>query len=206
MASPGTAPPRRVGLIHTREDEETASQAQQLSEAGCTELCHLDPLNIDGTFEHLRVGDTLVVPSLDVLGPPLRGAIMQVHHLLAQGVCLVALAEGLHMTPSADDRQSAVFLTLNKCVKIWEQSRTEARKRTLQSRHKRAGRHPKLTAADEARVLDLLSASGASVSKVARTLVVGRTTLYRYLSQFGHVINEDSVEIKNGTPESIGVF
>lgn len=200
MASRDTNPPRRVGLIRAGTEDGMAAQALRLREAGCAEIRRLGPPASWPDFDFLCAGDAVVVASLDVLGPPLRGAVARVQELLDRGVFLTTLDEGLRVTPAGGDPQSAVFAALGGCMRVWEQRRTEARGRTLRSRQGRAGRRPKLAADDGDRVLALLGAPGAKVPEVARFLGVGRTTLYRFLQGIGHAAGQERPGARRFSP------
>jgi len=181
---------RRIGLVKTVGEVETASCIRRLQDAGCAEIKLLDRTASDIRIPSLQTGDVVVVDSLDHLGPPLSRVVEHVLTLLDTGASVLILNPAMQITPYVADQRSGVFRAICSCLTIWKQQRAQTRRRTMGLRNARAGRRPKLALGDHDQVLALLNAPGANVPDVARALNVGRTTLYRYLRE----VHRSSVE------------
>lgn len=180
---------RRVGLTRTDIGVDVPEQERRLRSAGCVDVRQFTADNIDAEFRRFQEGDTVFIVSISMIGPPIGRVVEYVCMLIDSKVTLVAIDENLEICPAVANAQSEVFRGLASCMLAWERRRAEARRRTLELKQKRAGRQPKLSENDSARVIAMLKEPGATVPKVAANLGIGRTTLYRYLQDVGYDVN-----------------
>ncbi|MCB0927266.1 MAG: recombinase family protein [Mycobacterium sp.] len=135
---------------------------------------------LDRCLDALREGDTLVVWRLDRLARSLRNLLDLVETLSKRGVHLRSLTESID-TGSASGRMIlSVFGALAEFERELIRERTAAGLEAAKARGAKLGRPALLTDAqlDQARTL---VAAGHRTTEVARTLGVGRSTLYRAL-------------------------
>lgn len=177
---------RHVGSVRVGADLEVIGQECRLRNVGCVFVWQFAADNLEAELQKLQPGDTVFVVSINLLAPPIGKSVDYICMLLDAGVTLVTLDEKLTISPVVGNTHSEVFRALASCLMVWERRRTEARKRTLETKQKQAGRQPKLSADDGARVMAMLKEPGATVPKVAVALGIGRTTLYRFLQDVGH--------------------
>lgn len=137
---------------------------------------------LDRCLEQLREGDTLVVWRLDRLARSLRNLLALVETLTQRGVHLRSLTESID-TGSASGRMIlSVFGALAEFERELIRERTAAGLDAARSRGAKLGRPASLTGDQLAQARTLVTA-GHRVPEVARTLGVGRSTLYRALSE-----------------------
>ncbi|WP_067975909.1 recombinase family protein [Mycolicibacter icosiumassiliensis] len=139
-------------------------------------------LELDRCLEHLRAGDTLVVWRLDRLARSLRNLLELVESLSQRGIHLRSLTESIDTGSASGRLVLSVFGALAEFERSLVVERTQAGLAAAKARGTRLGRRPSLSDSqlDQARTL---VAAGHRVEEVARTLGVGRSTLYRALSQ-----------------------
>lgn len=182
--------PRKIGYVRVSTIEQNLDlQISAIQAVGCTEIREEKASAVkgerpifDATIADLNAGDSLVVWKLDRAGRSARALLELVEDLKARGVGLVITTLGIDTTTIA----GKLFATLLAGFAEFEVA--QMRERTTAGRieaHKRGvkfGPRPKVTPSRLASAKKLLADDGATVSKVARTLGIGRTTLYRALS------------------------
>lgn len=135
---------------------------------------------LDRCLEQLREGDVLIVWRLDRLARSLRNLLDLVETLTERGVHLRSLTESID-TGSASGRMIlSVFGALAEFERELIRERTQAGLDAAKARGQRLGRRAALTDDQLAQARTLI-AGGHRVPDVARTLGVGRSTLYRAL-------------------------
>lgn len=132
-------------------------------------------------LSHLRAGDTLIVWRVDRLGRSLPHLIETVHKLESMGVALKSLSEGLDTTTPNGRLIFRLFGALAPFERERIRERTMAGLAAARARGRKGGRPPKLSA-EKLRVAQrLLKDPESTVSEVARTLGVHRSTLHKAL-------------------------
>jgi DNA invertase Pin-like site-specific DNA recombinase len=139
---------------------------------------------LDSTLAMLGPGDALVVWKLDRLGRSVKHLINLVHDLGERGIELVSLSENIDTTTPGGRLVFHMMGALAEFERSLIVERTKAGMASARSRGRHLGRSPSLNPfkIEHAR---MLIDSGASVSDTARTLNVGRSTLYRALRADG---------------------
>ena len=128
----------------------------------------------------MESGGVLVVWRLDRLGRNLGHLVSVVQELGDRGVAFKSLTENIE-TESASGRLTFhVFASLAQFERELTKERTLAGLEAAKARGQRLGRPAALTP-DQIRHAALLVSGGVSAGEVARSLNVGRSTLYRAL-------------------------
>ena len=135
---------------------------------------------LDRCLEQLRDGDTLVVWRLDRLARSLRNLLDLVEVLSARGVHLRSLTESIDTSSASGRLVLSVFGALAEFERELIKERTTAGLEAAKARGVRIGR-PAAVTDDQLAQARTLVAAGHRVGDVARTLGVGRSTLYRAL-------------------------
>lgn len=169
-------------------DQNPQLQIDALTIAGCDRIfvdqasgAKAERPELASALEYLRPDDTLTVWRLDRLGRSLQHLIASVNDLSARHVGFRSLTEAIDTT-TAGGR-----LVFHLMGALAEFERELIRERTLAglAAAAAAGRHGGQPPAD-ARKLSAareLVAGGRPVAEVARTVGIGRSTLYRHLQE-----------------------
>ncbi|SIG38023.1 site-specific recombinase PinR [Mycobacteroides abscessus subsp. abscessus] len=135
---------------------------------------------LDRCLEVLREGDTLVVWRLDRLARSLRNLLELVESLSTKGIHLRSLTESIDTSSASGRLVLSVFGALAEFERSLIIERTQAGLAAARLRGARIGRPMAMSAGQVEQAKTLVSA-GHRVSEVARSLGVGRSTLYRAL-------------------------
>ncbi len=179
-----------LGYARVSTLEQTAQlQADALTQAGCYRVftdvesgAKADRPQLAALLDQLRPGDTLVVWRLDRLGRSLRHLIDTLTDLDARGVGFRSLTESIDTTTAGGRLVFHIFGALAEFERDLVRTRTTAGLAAARARGRRGGRPPKMTADKIAAARALYSARELTLDEIAKTLGVGRTTLYRHLS------------------------
>lgn len=139
---------------------------------------------LDRCLEVLREGDTLVVWRLDRLARSLRNLLELVESLSAKGIHLRSLTESIDTSSASGRLVLSVFGALAEFERSLIIERTQAGLAAARLRGARIGR-PTAMSAGQVEQAKTLVGAGHRVGDVARTLGVGRSTLYRVLGETG---------------------
>ncbi|AMT69063.1 recombinase family protein [Mycobacteroides abscessus] len=139
---------------------------------------------LDKCLEVLREGDTLVVWRLDRLARSLRNLLELVESLSAKGIHLRSLTESIDTSSASGRLVLSVFGALAEFERALIIERTQAGLQAARSRGARIGRPAAMTDGQVEQARTLVGA-GHRVPEVARSLGVGRSTLYRVLGESG---------------------
>lgn len=181
---------KRVGYVRVSTVSQSLEQQQDaLVGAGCSVVYGDHGVSgsvrerdgLDAALADLQHGDALVVVALDRLGRDLGDLVGIVATLRERGTHLVALREGIDTTTPHGRMLFGIFGSLAEYERELIKERTAVRLAAKKVRGERVGRKPKLTPSQVQDARALL-AQGRSSSQVARSLRVGRATLYRHLS------------------------
>jgi DNA invertase Pin-like site-specific DNA recombinase len=179
------------------EEQKLDLQVDALKSAGCEKFfsdhvsgaSKLKP-GLEEALAYLRAGDTLVVWKLDRLGRTVKGLIDLVQTLQDKGIQFRSLTDGIDTSTTAGRFFFHVMAALAQMEKELVHERTMAGLSAARARGRLGGRKPKMDASklDAARKLLL---AGTPASAVAKTLGIGRATLYRGLR-----VSEDSLQLR----------
>ncbi|ORA58294.1 MULTISPECIES: recombinase family protein [Mycobacteroides] len=139
---------------------------------------------LDRCLEVLREGDTLVVWRLDRLARSLKNLLELMESLSARGVHLRSLTESIDTSSASGRLVLSVFGALAEFERSLIIERTQAGLAAARLRGAKIGRPTAMSAGQVEQAKTLVSA-GHRVGDVARTLGVGRSTLYRVLGEAG---------------------
>jgi len=165
-------------------------QTRALTEAGCLRVFAdklsgktADRPELVACLDYLRVGDTLVIPSLDRLSRSLQDLITIVAGLRRRGVGFRSLHEALDTTTSGGRLVFHVFAALAEFIRELIAEGTREGLDAARARGQRLGRPPAMTAEQIRQARDLLTLPGHSIASIARLLGVSRSTIYKHLAQ-----------------------
>lgn len=128
----------------------------------------------------MRQGDTLVVVALDRLGRSLSEMVKLLDWIVAQGITLRSLREGIDLATPTGRMLAGIFASLAEYERALIMERAEAARDAARARGRQVGRPSKITA-EQVEDARLMLAAGQSRSQVAAKLAVSRATLYRVL-------------------------
>lgn len=131
----------------------------------------------------LRKGDTLVVWRLDRLGRSLKHLIDTVNELDSRGIGFKSIGESIDTTTPGGRLVFHIFGALAEFERELIRERTQAGLAAARARGRKGGRPRKLTPRQVATARTLLKDREHSVTEVAATLGVSRSTLYRALEE-----------------------
>jgi len=181
-----------IGYVSASIDEENTSQQRAVLErAGVLHIFEDDDAGItgdrpglDAALKALHSGDTLVVWKLDQLGRSLSHLIALVQSLGDRGIAFQSVSENIDTSTTGGNLVFHVMGALAQFERSLLARKTKAGMAAARSRGSSLGRNPSLTPSkvEHAR---MLIENGKSVSDTARTLNVGRSTLYRALRADG---------------------
>ena len=178
-----------LGYARVSTDEQTTRlQLDALEAAGCERTfsecasgASAERPVLAEVLSHARKGDTVVVWRLDRLGRSLPHLIDTVQKLETAGVALKSLTEGIDTTTPNGRLIFHLFGALAQFERELTRERTVAGLAAARARGRKGGRPPKLSA-EKLRVAQrLLKDPESTVSEVARTLGVHRSTLHKAL-------------------------
>ncbi|CPS14526.1 recombinase family protein [Mycobacteroides abscessus] len=135
---------------------------------------------LDKCLAMSRAGDTLVVWRLDRLARSLRNLLELVESLSNRGIHLRSLTEAIDTSSASGRLVLSVFGALAEFERSLIIERTQAGLSAARLRGAKIGRPVAMSAGQVEHARTLVSA-GHRVGDVARTLGVGRSTLYRML-------------------------
>lgn len=170
------------------DDQTTRLQLDALEAAGCERTFseHASGSSAErpvlaNVLSLTKNGDTLVVWRLDRLGRSTPHLIEIVQKLESAGVALKSLTEGIDTTTPDGRFVFHLFGALAQFERELIRERTAAGLAAARARGRKGGRPPKLSA-EKLRVAQrLLKDPESTVSEVARTLGVHRSTLHKAL-------------------------
>jgi DNA invertase Pin-like site-specific DNA recombinase len=170
------------------EDQTARLQLDALEAAGCERTfserasgAAAERPALAELLSHSRSGDTLVVWRLDRLGCSLPHLIETVRKLESGGVGLRSLTEGIDTTTPTGPVVFHLFGALAQFERELIRERTMAGLAAARARGRKGGRPPKLSAEKLRVAQHLLEDPESTVSEVARTLGVHRSTLHKAL-------------------------
>jgi DNA invertase Pin-like site-specific DNA recombinase len=135
---------------------------------------------LDDLRRTLRSGDTLVVVALDRLGRSLSEMVKLLDWIVAEGILLRSLREGIDLATPTGRMLAGIFASMAEYERALIMERAESAREAARARGKQVGRPKKLNAKEQERARVLL-AGGQSRVVVAEALGVSRATLYRIL-------------------------
>jgi len=126
-----------------------------------------------------------VVWRLDRLGRSLKHLIDTVNELHGRGIGFKSLGESIDTTTPGGRLVFHIFGALAEFERELIRERTHAGLAAARARGRKGGRPKKLQKRQVAMALRMLEDPDQSVSEMAATLGVSRSTLYRYMSEAG---------------------
>lgn len=187
----------KIGYARVSTDEQNLDlQERALRDAGVDEV-YTDRASgaatsrpgLAAALAALQTGDVLVVWRLDRLGRSLSHLISVVTDLGQRDIGFQSLQEHMDTTSAYGRMIFQMMGSLAEFERALIIERTNAGVQAAKARGVRLGRRPTLIAAQVEHARALIAA-GESPSAVARTLKVGRSTLYRALGAAGGRANE----------------
>jgi DNA invertase Pin-like site-specific DNA recombinase len=170
-------------------DQDLALQMDALKNAGCERIstdkasgAKVDRPGLAQALADVRDGDALVVWKFDRLGRSLPHLIETVTALQTRSVGLRSLTENIDTTTPGGRLIFNVFGALAAFERDLIRERTEAGLAAAAARGRQGGRKPVVTSDKLMRAKGLL-ASGLTVREAATRVKVGKTALYRALSE-----------------------
>ena len=168
-------------------DQNPTLQTDALTAAGCYKIwtdvasgSKDDRPQLAAVIDHLRPGDTLAVWRLDRLGRSLPHLLETVAHLESIGVGFTSLTEEINTTTSGGRLIFTIFGALAEFERNLLRERTFAGWEAAKRQGRPGGRPPVLDDKQKA-IARKMKGAGVSVTTIAETLGVARSTLYRNL-------------------------
>lgn len=181
---------RLIGYARvSTQDQTTDLQLDALQVAGCV-VVYQDQVSgsikkragLDAALIDLQHGDVLVVWKLDRLGRSLAHLIDIVTGLAARGVGFKSLSDAIDTTSAGGRLVFHIMGSLAEFERSLISERTKAGMAAAKNRGSMIGRRKALTPAKLTHA-KMLMEQGETPSQVARTLQVGRSTLYRAVGE-----------------------
>ena len=178
-----------IGYARVSTSEQNLDlQLDALKRAGCekffndtTSGANSERPGLREALDYLREGDVLAVWKLDRLGRSLKHLIETVATLDGRKIGFKSLRENFDTTTSGGRLVFHIFGALAEFERELIRERVTAGLAAARARGRKGGRPRKLDARKVALARTMLSDPSTSVSEVARTLGVERSTLYRAL-------------------------
>ncbi|MCJ0907391.1 recombinase family protein [Rhodococcus sp. ARC_M6] len=189
MTSPCQIIPRKTCQIITKvTDQDPTLQTDALTSAGCYKIwtdvasgSKDDRPQLAAVIEHLRPGDTLAVWRLDRLGRSLPHLLETVARLEADGIGFTSLTEEINTTTPGGRLIFTIFAALAEFERNLLRERTFAGLEAAKKQGRTGGRPPVLDEKQKA-IARKMKGAGVSMTAIADTLGVARSTLYRNVS------------------------
>ncbi len=175
--------------VSTREQDPTR-QVDELLRAGCVRVWTDHGVSgtvasrpeLDALLGYAREDDVVVVTELSRLGRTMRGLVVLVDDLAGQGIHLRSLTQGIDTSAATGTLLIGLFSALAALEREVLVERTRSGLAAARARGRVGGR-PVVVDAERLVAARALIDSGQSVVSVARTLGVGRSSLYRALER-----------------------
>lgn len=132
---------------------------------------------------YVRDGDAVVVWKLDRLGRNMLHVLQTVKDLTDRGVTLVSTSDGIDSSTAAGRMMIGVLGSLAEYERELITERTALKRASSRANGTKFGRPRKVTDDDYIATARRMQADGHTAKDIAKYLGVGRSTLYRYLSQ-----------------------
>jgi DNA invertase Pin-like site-specific DNA recombinase len=167
-------------------DQNLDLQIDALEKAGCQKVfsdvasgAKDDRTGLAAALEFARPGDRLVVWRLDRLGRSLPHLIATVNGLRDRGVAFKSLTESIDSSSASGRLIFGIFSSLASFERELIRERCMAGLAAARSRGRIGGRPASLDEAKVSMVRTVLRDPNSSVTELARTLGVSRSTIYR---------------------------
>jgi DNA invertase Pin-like site-specific DNA recombinase len=168
--------------------QDLALQLDALEHAGCERVYQdVGPGSIrarpqlDDCLEHLLPGDTLVVWRLDRPGRSLRHLIDVITGLQEREIAFRSLRESIDTTTATGRLQLHLLAALAEFERELIRERSTAGRDAARARGRQGGRPSVITAELLAAATAMRDKRELTMAQIARTLKIGRSTLYNHL-------------------------
>lgn len=131
-------------------------------------------------LDYARPGDVIVVAGIDRLGRSASEVMLTIRDLIDQGIVIRSLREGVDSSTATGRAVFGVMASMAELELELGRERRAAAKAARKARDLPIGR-PRALAADQVALAERMRATGEPVPVIAKTLGVGRATLYRAL-------------------------
>ena len=178
-----------IGYARVSTPEQSLDlQVDALRQAGCSKIftdvaggARADRPGLEQALEYLRLGDILVTWKLDRLGRSLQHLIHLITDLQRREVGFRSLQESIDTTSPGGKLIFHVMGALAEFERDLIRERTRAGLAAARARGRKGGRPVSMGEREKRLAEQLLQDPALSVGEVARTLGVGRSTLYRHV-------------------------
>lgn len=169
-------------------DQNADAQRDALAQVGClrvftdtTSGAIDDRPQLNRLLDQLRPGDTLVVWKLDRLGRNLRHLIQTISSLEERQVAFRSITEGIDTSSPAGRLMFHLIGAIAQFERDLISERTKSGLQAARARGRTGGRPSVMDDTKLAVAREMYSSRQHTVSEIARTLNVSRSTLYRSL-------------------------
>ena len=136
---------------------------------------------LDKCLDYLRAGDTLVVWRLDRLGRSVRHLVDLIGELHDRSIAFRSLTEAIDTATPAGRLQLHLFAALAEFERELIRERSAAGREAARARGRLGGRPTLITPEKLAAAEAMRAQRQLTMGQIARTLGVGRSTLYEHL-------------------------
>ncbi|WP_405987993.1 recombinase family protein [Streptomyces sp. NBC_00986] len=165
-------------------------QIHALTETGCIRIFsgkksgkNAEREELWKALDHLREGNTLVVPSPDRLGRSIQDLIAIVSGLCKRGIGFTSPHEALDTTTPGGRLVSHVFAALAEFIRELIVRGTNEGLDAARTRGARLGRPPAMAEEQVRHARDLFARPERTVTSIAKLLGVSRNTIYNYVPE-----------------------
>lgn len=175
--------------VSKADDQDTAAQVEALKQAGCKKIFEdtasggrWDRPQLQEMINQLRAGDVVVVWKLDRLSRSLKDLLNFMEKLKAHDAGFKSLTEHIDTTTPAGVMLSQMLGSFAEFERAMIRQRTKAGLESARKQGRIGGRPSKLTKAQKAEILQMVTSGQKSAADAARLFGVHRATVARLIT------------------------
>lgn len=157
-------------------------------------------------LEYARDGDEIYVWRIDRLGRSLVDVVNTVNEITSRGIRLYSIMDGVDPSTPHGRLQLALFASLAEYERELINERVRAGVMSAKARGVKFGKPApkKETVENKVRLCRQMMADGLTAKEAAEAVSWSRTTMYRYLKQFGEAAPSGPVRTRRGASKYTG--
>lgn len=174
----------------SKGDQQTAPQLRALKNAGCQKIfeesasgSRWDRPELQRLLGQLREGDTLVVWKLDRLSRSLKDLLLILEKVEAVGAKFRSLTEAVDTSGPAGRMVMQMLGAFAEFERAMIRERTRAGLKEARAKGRKPGRKPRLTAEQEAEIVDAVASGRKTAADMARVFAIHPSTVSRLIAK-----------------------